>query len=528
MNQRNAALLGALLCIAACSVLNAPDALLPIPESGGANDTGGTSTTAGTETGGTTSQAGEGAASPQAGAGAVPGVGGCSSGCDEGGAPPIGRDCTISSQDCGSTAPICDAADGTCRACKNDAECKTEVAKNFCATSGASAGRCVTCKAAADCSGRTPVCSDVGQCVACSANDECDSGVCESTGACGATTAAVYALAQTGIIALDCGSVDTPCRNLKDAVTHLSATRNRLVLLKTAQAFDGGASLPAVKGLRVIGNGDTVHTYDQTSGFSVGAGANVTFENLVVEGSTADKTGGIVCEGGAITILNSTLQSNGNGVLANDCDVTVTGSLLSKNASPLMFSQAALKITCTAATCPNTSSILRNKFVDNGVAVSIWDQAKSSVENNLFLRNGSAGYTRVIELRADATHFAYNTLVENFNDCTYVGIVACDSGVCTDTANISFNNFPGQNCLDQVWYGSNNVMTYNLTEIAYPGATNHIGDPKFVDAAKGDFTPGAGSPAIDKGDPKDTPPFDLNGNKRPLGIAPDVGAIEAQ
>jgi hypothetical protein len=71
-------------------------------------------------------------------------------------------------------------------------------------------------------------------------------------------------------------------------------------------------------------------------------------------------------------------------------------------------------------------------------------------------------------------------------------------------------------------------MSYNLTEVPFPGATNKTGDPLFVDAANGDFTPGAGSPALDNGDPADMPPGDFNGNKRPVGDGPDIGAIEAQ
>lgn len=203
--------------------------------------------------------------------------------------------------------------------------------------------------------------------------------------------------------------------------------------------------------------------------------------------------------------------------------------MLKSNDQPHVNAQAAIRATCTNEGCANGTSFLRNRFVENGVAAYVYNQAKANFENNLFLGNGADGYTRVIELRAVETHFAYNTLVRNFNTCTYVGIVAC-VGTCNNVANISFDNFPNtdasKRCFDQVWYGG--TMSYNLTEVPYPGATNKTGDPKFVDAESGDFTPGPGSPAIDGGNPADTPPLDYNGNKRPVGDGPDIGAVESQ
>jgi hypothetical protein len=513
--------------LGACSLLNAPDDALTTGDAPGGGGEA-PSASGGTPSGGSGASAGSEPIG-EAGMGAGTGVGGCGSECDgEGGAPPIGRECESSADDCGSTAPICDPAAGECRACASDDECEAEVARPFCVASGASAGRCTECKKSTDCAPDKPVCGNAGLCRACSEHEECASGVCEADGACGDPATAVYALAETGVSGTSCGTIDTPCYSLATAATKLTAQRSTLVLLKTTAAFiTGKVMLPAVKGIRVIGNGVSLKPYDGASGYVVPPMGAAVFENVFVSGVTLKDGAAIECTGGSIVVTGSLLQTNSNAIVASDCDVTVTGSVLQGNDQPHLNAQAAIRASCTTENCAKTTTFLRNRFVENGVAAYVVNQANVNFENNLFLGNGADGYTRVIELRAKATHFAYNTLVRNFNGCSYVGIVAC-IGACNNVANISHNNFPdeAQPCYDQVWYGG--TMSYNLTEVPFPGATNKTGDPLFVDAANGDFTPGAGSPALDNGDPADMPPGDFNGNKRPVGDGPDIGAIEAQ
>lgn len=55
---------------------------------------------------------------------------------------------------------------------------------------------------------------------------------------------------------------------------------------------------------------------------------------------------------------------------------------------------------------------------------------------------------------------------------------------------------------------------------------NQTAAPLFVDAASGDFREVAGSPTIDAGANDQIGPFDLAGNPRSLGTAPDIGAYE--
>lgn len=330
-----------------------------------------------------------------------------------------------------------------------------------------------------------------------------------------------------------------PCLDLAEAANKLTAARPNLVLLATPQELIyAGANLPPVTGLRVIGNGVVIAPYNRVAAFRVPAGASVIFDQVVIRNVGAEKpdmtiSAGIECNNASIVVKNNTLLGNRLGLAAIDCDVVVTTSLLKGNAKPLEYSDAALDVSCTVETCLRTLTIERNRFEDNGVALTVSRVKTAKIENNLFLRNGAEGYVRVIELRARATKFAYNTLVENFNSCTYVGVVACNDGVVSSIGNLAFNNFPGrvEMCQDQLFSSCNfnmHTMTYNLTEVPYPGVGNKAGNPLFVDAANGNYTPGPGSPAIDKGNPDIAPDDDLNGAPRPVGGGPDIGAIEVQ
>jgi hypothetical protein len=51
-------------------------------------------------------------------------------------------------------------------------------------------------------------------------------------------------------------------------------------------------------------------------------------------------------------------------------------------------------------------------------------------------------------------------------------------------------------------------------------------DPRFVNSAGGDYHLGAGSPAVDAGTATGAPIVDFEGDPRPQGTAPDIGADE--
>ena len=89
-----------------------------------------------------------------------------------------------------------------------------------------------------------------------------------------------------------------------------------------------------------------------------------------------------------------------------------------------------------------------------------------------------------------------------------------------------------------MYYAGGNVIRNNIT---YANAVNISDDggqaalqvdhnltanPMFTDAAAGDFTPLAGSPAIDAGAFVDQVATDVAGGARPQGAGFDIGAYE--
>jgi hypothetical protein len=69
---------------------------------------------------------------------------------------------------------------------------------------------------------------------------------------------------------------------------------------------------------------------------------------------------------------------------------------------------------------------------------------------------------------------------------------------------------------------------YNLYMTGIPcGPHDRVGNPMLVDPTNFDYDLLPGSPAIDAGDPFNYASTDIYGTGRPLGAAPDAGAVEA-
>ena len=151
------------------------------------------------------------------------------------------------------------------------------------------------------------------------------------------------------------------------------------------------------------------------------------------------------------------------------------------------------------------------------------------IRNNLIIDNSNTGeYQGAIRVNGgDITTISYNTIVGNSVNENFIGIIGCASGTIVSSNIIFGSQFPaggdGQTligCSDT----KNNLSDVDITST---GTGNIIGDPMFADAEAGDYSLSEGSAAIDAGEVAAAPEVDVNGDPRPSGAGPDIGAIES-
>jgi len=448
------------------------------------------------------------------------------------GEPPMG--CTDIS-DCTGAKPICD--DGTCRACSPGAmpdECADLTSTPLC---GGMSGRCVECLGNDDCDTSSRSVCDDGTCRGCLDGSECESGACAG-GRCAPESSVVYALAGTGSYDADCGTFTKPCIRLSDAAIQLNGGRPYLVLIKTTLTFNETLALPPmVDGLTVVGNHVPIQTY-QAPAITI-SGGSVFLDDVVVESDAGATYSGDLYTVSAVDTTLKIRKGSFTNLFADFSAVTLrlVNSSADIHEAEFIGGRQGLSSTSTLTTASQSLTVENCVFERNRQALN-FEGGYFIIRNNLFISNGQDSYVRIIRLVASQESlFAFNTLYGNDNNCSYEGgLIACEGGAAacgTHTSNLFWNNMYGASglgpCPDQV-YASGPSINYTIAEAIWPGIGNTSDDPLLVDAPNGDYTPGSGSPAIDKAesDPAVMPVVDHFGLPRPVGSDPDIGAIEVQ
>jgi hypothetical protein len=452
----------------------------------------------------------------------VPDPGGdvCGSADDcSGGGACVGHICVECESDaeCGAERPNCNEATNTCEGCTSDEDCGTEDApyclvddqrcvacvgegdcggdtpfclSNHCVqcagpeqcggdTPICQANECVECDGADDCSAAEPVCGDDNACRGCVADGECASDVCdEDAGACFDEADVIY-VARGGAAGMCTRAA--PCGSFAQAIGQVRGTRN---VIKAAPGTYAGPLVLDGIAVTILADGARVEVAAENQPVvSVSNGADVTIEGMTIAGA--------------------------NG----------------PNEPP--------GLRCTDA--PSTIRLRRSTVVDNddGGGVSI-SGCQFSLVSNVIASNGSDespfGGVQIANVAADGLReFAFNTVTRNVARPNAVAGVDCAS-----VAGLTFsNNVVHQNLTTgsgtQVDDDDGCLWTYSdIGPETVAGTGNISDDPLFVDADNRDFHLQPTSPARDAGDPAAaaTSSRDVDGDTRPAGRAPDMGADE--
>jgi hypothetical protein len=172
--------------------------------------------------------------------------------------------------------------------------------------------------------------------------------------------------------------------------------------------------------------------------------------------------------------------------------------------------------------CVLTTALLRSSVC--------WDSGSNSLGFGLSINFGGA--------------FSPTSTVRNVTALSNAGSAIMVNGSSGANATLNATNVIAQGGAADVTVAGDSTATVNLANSNYsttagisapsrtitaPGTgTNQTSDPLLVDAAAGDFHETPASPTIDAGvDAAANGATDLDGDARPLGLAPDIGADES-
>jgi hypothetical protein len=266
-------------------------------------------------------------------------------GLPDGDASDVTPECTASSQ-CPADKPICDAQ--VCRACDSarsgdGAACASrDSTRPFCGPSGT----CVECVSptSADCTATPakPICDPASNsCVGCTADDQCVTkgvgpGICMShqDGRCATDGEVIYVenkggCASSALTPMS-GSAGTPFCGPQVALDAVSTTRSLIVVSgvvsgfswgdpsgtvpltiigKNAAVIAGGAAVGIqVSGARNLYSRDITVRSGEQEGVIIQSGATLRLDHVTVD---SNRRGGILLDGAAFDIRNSTITNNG-------------------------------------------------------------------------------------------------------------------------------------------------------------------------------------------------------------------------
>jgi hypothetical protein len=370
--------------------------------------------------------------------------------------------CTTSAQCTNGAKPVCDTAEKVCVACTADQ--------------------------IGSCAGNTPVCSTANTCIACTMHAQCSSNACLPSGACAEEPEVAYA-APTGSDGGGC-TKQSPCKTIAAA-------------LLTGRPY-----------LRLTGSFDEPVVVSNS--VSILGEAGTTLRRTTTVGPVLQATGLAKVLLANVTIRDA-VGSTGNGVYVAPGDAGVELTL----DRVFVLNNAANGLNVQGGTLTMSRSVVSGNTLGGGIIAAIFH-----ITNSLFVANGNGVSTTggvTLTPAVTSVTFKFNTVANNFSSSGTAPVRGINCTVPMTASNtIVAGNAASGNC----------TLEYSLFDTGTPSGTNKVGNPGFknIDAvdprAPDYFHIQATSAAVDAADPVSTMATDIDGDARPAGNAPDIGADE--
>jgi hypothetical protein len=312
---------------------------------------------------------------------------------------------------CSGAAPICAIATSTCRGCANVADCTGFAGRTACAASGA----CVQCTDNTTCSGMTPICATgANACRKCGSDAECSTvgpGVCLTDGHCATDAQTVYVGTVGAAICSEtnAGTVQAPVCSVQAGVT-LAKKNSAVVVLIRGALSPASANIAVASPLTIAGKSTAIISPTASPGadtLTITSG-EIYLRNLTIQGSTSPATGmgvkaapdpgstvtlhidtcavvnhpggGILLNGAAFDIKNTTVSNNGSGSLG----AITWGGILTNNppsGGPMSLASVTIKdngqvgLVCSASIAATTTFLASG---NNNGSIKPTDQVGTS------------------------------------------------------------------------------------------------------------------------------------------------------
>lgn len=451
------------------------------------------------------------------------GAAGCSA---SGGGGPGGA-CRTVANCISDSAPVCDASSLLCRPCSmnnptDDTACRNRKAETPRCGPG---GVCVACLNSADCTARDPrkpTCQN-NTCQACSQATDCPSNICAADGSCVPNSQVLFvdnADGSCSAVLQHSGDENDPICDLPEGIRKAIENGRRFITLRpSTRAYSPfeikdltdhltleitGAPTPAgsSKVAQIIGGQQTVVSVAATTGKML----SLTLRNVTLAGSAFYD--GVRCEQAAtVRLYGVRILGNRTGVYATGgCVLNVEGASIFRNSTGVYLNGTTFAIT--------NAMIWRND--ETGIAIA---QGTGAIRFSTIYSNGASFGPPGIDCGVDVKPTIEGSIV--FNNELQMGtmkmlspqIAGCTlKDVVTNDPRAQNNGLNGARYVSTIDFvdpvGREGVGSVNLRLVKDTAANREC----CIDRA-------TQTPAAER---------DIDGTRRPLGAAADIGAHEAQ